>query len=70
MIRDALIASGVRMLTTDLAERAAYRSMFTFRQSLEELDPVAVNGLDKAIENADQLVGELLQTMSNKRRAA
>jgi len=44
--------------------------MFTFRQSLEELDPVAVNGLEKAIENADQLVGELLQTMSNKRRAA
>jgi chromosome partitioning protein len=57
------------MLQTDLAERAAYRSMFTFRQSLEELDPAAVNGLDKAIENADALAGEVLEQLRRKRAA-
>ena len=37
--------------------------MFTFRQSLEELDPAAVNGLDKAIENADALAGEVVEIL-------
>src|SRR5919112_4894592 len=60
VIRETLIGGGVPMLKTDLSERAAYRSMFTFRQSLEELDPTAVNGTDKAIENADALVAEII----------
>ena len=54
----------------DLAERAAYRSMFTFRQSLEEMDPGAVNGLDKAIENADALAGEVIENLRAPRKAA
>jgi chromosome partitioning protein len=70
VIRDTLAGAGVPMLRTDLAERAAYRSMFTFRQSLEELDPTAVNGVDKAIENADALVGEILENMRDTRKAA
>jgi chromosome partitioning protein len=44
--------------------------MFTFRQSLEELDPVAVNGVDKAIENADVLVAEVLEALRGMRKAA
>src|SRR5919112_5306295 len=70
VIRDTLAGAGVPMLRTDLAERAAYRSMFTFRQSLEELDPTAVNGVDKAIENAEALVEEILQNMRTTRKAA
>jgi chromosome partitioning protein len=69
VIRDTLVGAGVPMLQTDLAERAAYRSMFTFRQSLEELDPAAVNGLDKAIENADATTGEVLEQLRRKRAA-
>jgi chromosome partitioning protein len=70
LIRDTLIAAGVPIFHTDLAERAAYRSMFTFRQSLEELDPAAVNGLDKAIENADALVAEVIGSLRDMRKAA
>ncbi len=70
MIRDTLTASGVPLFRTDLAERAAYRSMFTFRQSLEELDPAAVNGTDKAIENADALVAEIIDGLRGLRQAA
>lgn len=70
VIRDTLLRAGVPILATDLAERAAYRSMFTFRQSLEELDPIAVNGLDKAIENADTLAGEVIEILRGPRTAS
>ena len=69
-IRDTLVAAGVPMFRTDLAERAAYRSMFTFRQGLDELDSQAVNGLDKAIENADALAAEVIEALRDMRKAA
>jgi chromosome partitioning protein len=69
-IRDTLVSAGVPMFRTDLAERAAYRSMFTFRQALEEMDPVAVNGLDKAIENADAFAAEVIEDLRGVRQAA
>ena len=69
-IRETLVAAGVPMFRTDLSERAAYRSMFTFRQSLEEMDPHAVNGLDKAIENADALAAEVVDEIRGARKAA
>lgn len=70
VIRETLVGAGVPLFRTDLAERAAYRSMFTFRQSLEELDPAAVNGVDKAIENAEVLANEIVQHMRGERVAA
>lgn len=70
VIRDTLSAAGVPLLNTDLAERAAYRSMFTFRQALEELDPTLVNGVDKALENADALAAEVIEILRGSRRAA
>jgi chromosome partitioning protein len=70
IIKETLNASGIPIFRTDLAERAAYRSMFTFRQSLEELDPAAVNGVDKAIENADALVAEMIEGLRGMRQAA
>jgi chromosome partitioning protein len=70
VIKETLNGAGVPIFRTDLAERAAYRSMFTFRQSLEELDPAAVNGVDKAIENADALVAEIIEGLRGMRRAA
>jgi chromosome partitioning protein len=70
IIKETLTASGIPIFRTDLAERAAYRSMFTFRQSLEELDPTAVNGTDKAIENADALVAEMIEGLRGMRQAA
>lgn len=70
VIRDTMVAAGIPVMGTDLAERAAYRSMFTFREALEELDPAAVNGLDKAIENADALAAEVIETLRGQRQAA
>lgn len=70
VIRETMAAAGVPIMATDLAERAAYRSMFTYRQSLDELDPQAVNGLDKARENADALVGEIVEILRTTRESA
>jgi chromosome partitioning protein len=70
VIRETLMKTGAPLFRTDLAERAAYRSMFTFRQSLEELDPAAVNGVEKAIENADALVAEIVDDLRTTRKAA
>lgn len=70
VIRETLMGAGIPLFRTDLAERAAYRSMFTFRQSLEELDPAAVNGVDKALENADALVAEMIEGLRGMRQAA
>src|SRR3954453_17889906 len=70
VIRETMAGAGIPMFRTDLAERAAYRSMFTFRQTLEEMDPQAVNGLDKAVENADALAGEVVENLRAPRKAA
>lgn len=69
-IREKLGTSGATIMRTDLAERAAYRSMFTYRLAPEELDPQQVNGLDKALENADALANEVVQCVTAPRLAA
>lgn len=70
VIRESLVSAGSRVMVTDLAERAAYRSMFTYRLALEELDPAAVNGLDKALDNADTLAGEIVECATAGKLAA
>lgn len=70
VIRENLIASGSSVMGTDLAERAAYRSMFTYRLALEEMDPQAVNGLDKALDNADALASEIVECVTAGKLAA
>ena len=41
-----------------------------FSSLLEEMDPVAVNGLDKAIENADIFAAEVIDALRGMRKAA
>lgn len=69
-IRETMASAGIPIMATDLAERAAYRSMFTYRQSLDELDPQAVNGLDKARENADAFASEIVEILRTARETA
>lgn len=68
-IRERLTANSLPIMRTDLAERAAFRSIFTYRLALEELDHAAVNGVEKAMDNADALAGEIVELIK-KRRAA
>jgi chromosome partitioning protein len=67
-----LAAAGVPMLKTHLNMRAAFASLFAYRCALHELDPVLVNGVDKALENAVAFAREVasLATATNQRAAA
>ncbi len=65
MIIDELRGAGIPMLATHLNERAAFKSMFTYRLGLTELDPTLVNGLAAAHENAERLSGEIVELISS-----
>jgi chromosome partitioning protein len=71
LIIDELRAAGVPMLKNHLNQRTAFQSMFTYKQSLDELDPSVVNGLDQAKANAYRLSEEVIELVRDpKRRAA
>lgn len=72
MIVEELRSSRIPVLTTHLNERAAFKSLFTYRVALSELDPTLVNGVPAAQENAQRLseeVVELVATLTGKARA-
>ncbi|MFO0433109.1 MAG: AAA family ATPase [bacterium] len=56
----ALTDRGVPVLKSQLHEREAFKAMFSYQRTLEELDPAKVANLDKAIANAQQIVAEII----------
>jgi chromosome partitioning protein len=69
-IVEELTAAGVPVLRTHLNMRAAFSSLFAYRCALEELDPVLVNGVDKAITNAHAFAGEIVSLLVEQSRRA
>jgi chromosome partitioning protein len=69
-IQDGLVDAGVPLFKTQLHEREAFRAIFSFRQTLENLDPKDVSNLDKAIANAEQFTVEVIERLREKRGAA
>jgi chromosome partitioning protein len=67
-----LAVAGVPVLKTHLNMRAAFAGLFAYRCALDELDPVLVNGVDKALENAAAFAREVasLVTACTRRAAA
>jgi chromosome partitioning protein len=68
-IQGGLVDAGVPMFTTQLHEREAFRAIFSFRQTLERLDPKEVSNLDKAIANAEQFTVEVIERLREKHGA-
>lgn len=68
MIIEELRGAGIPTMATHLNQRAAYQSMFTYRQALEELDPAAVNGLEQAVANAYKLSEEVVELVQSLKR--
>ncbi|WP_059414608.1 ParA family protein [Cupriavidus basilensis] len=60
-IRQSFSEAGIPMFVTELNERAAFKAMFSYRQSLSGLSRSEVSNVDKAIENAEAFAGEALQ---------
>lgn len=69
-IQGGLVDAGVPMFGVQLHEREAFRAIFSFRQTLENLDPKDVSNLDKAIINAEQFTVEVIERLREKRGAA
>jgi len=69
-IQDGLTDAGVPMFKTQLHEREAFRAIFSFRQTLELLDPKDVPNLDKAIANAEQFAVEVIEQLRQGRSTA
>lgn len=69
-IHKNLTSIGVPVFKTELHERAAFKAMFSFRETLENLNPKEVAKLDKAISNAEdftqEVIGILRQNQSAK----
>lgn len=52
--------NGLPLMRNQLNERAAFKSVFAYKTSLYELDPEKVNGIPKAIENAEAVTKEIV----------
>jgi len=66
----ALEQASVPALKTHLHERSAYKAVFVDKLALDELDPLFVNGLDAARENAMKLAYELISVATSEKEAA
>ncbi|HLJ45472.1 MAG TPA: ParA family protein [Bryobacteraceae bacterium] len=65
-IQKGLIEAGIPVLQTELNERDAYKAVFSFQQTLDQLNPAEVPNLDKAKLNVWQLAHEILERLKDE----
>jgi chromosome partitioning protein len=63
-IQNGLIAAGIPVLETELNERDAFKAVFSFRQTLDGLNPAEVPNLDKAKLNVLEFVQEVFERLT------
>ena len=62
-IHKGLIDAGIPVFKSELNEREAFRGMFSFKQTLENLSTSDVANLDKAIINAETFTKEVIDVL-------
>jgi chromosome partitioning protein len=62
-IQNGLIGAGIPVLETEINERDAFRSVFSFRQTLDGLSAADVPNLDKAKLNVWEFVREVIERL-------
>jgi chromosome partitioning protein len=65
-IQKGLIEAGIPVLQTELNERDAFKAVFSFQQTLDQLNPSEVPNLDKAKLNVYQLAHEILERLNSE----
>jgi len=63
-IQNGLIDAGIPVLQTELNERDAFKAVFSFRQTLDGLDPAEVPNLDKAKLNVLSFAQEVFERLA------
>lgn len=66
-IQHGLEDAGVPVFATQLHEREAFRAMFSFQRTLEDLDDNEVSNVDKAIANAEAFAAEVIEKLREGR---
>jgi chromosome partitioning protein len=69
-IRDFVTTKGHPVFNTSLYERAAYRALFSRRETLSEIPPAEVSNIAAARKNAAELVAELIETLNTIQQVA
>lgn len=59
----------VPVFTSRLNEREVFRTVFSFQQTLDSLDPREVSNLDKAQVNAEKFAVEVIERLRASRTA-
>lgn len=62
-VKTLLEARGVNVLSTTIAERAAFRDIFDCGGNLYGMDPARISNLDRAQENAQALAHEVMSLL-------
>jgi chromosome partitioning protein len=63
-IQNGLIEAGIPVLQTELNERDAFKAVFSFRQTLDGLNPAEVPNLDKAKLNVLEFAEEVFKRLA------
>jgi chromosome partitioning protein len=66
-IETSLNAARVPIFETELHERDAYRAFYSFRTTLDQLTDKEAPNVQKAIENAERFMQEVLDAVSGKK---
>lgn len=59
-VEGEFLKNGVKVLSTEINERDAYRAIFSFGGALADLDPSQVRNADAAVVNARAFAGEVI----------
>lgn len=65
-IQNSLIGAGIPVLETELNERDAFKAVFSFQQTLDELSGADVPNLDKAKLNVLEFATEVVARLTSK----
>ena len=63
------LRGATRVFTTELNRRTAFSSLHNMGGGLRDLDPREVNGIDKAIDNAQSFAAEVIDMLEGMRHA-
>ena len=69
-IRDFVASKNHPVFSTSLYERAAYRAMFSRRETLSEISGTEVSNIGAARRNAAELVAEVIETLKTIQQVA
>jgi len=69
-VREQLREAGITVFGVPIVERAAYRDIFDYGGLLRDLPRAQVSNLEKACQNANAFMGEILTTLRKAKQAS